>query len=77
MRSDGFKNVSFSSKFWQTNLFIWDILKNSTQKYIMSQGINIFARDNFRAKRLHLSGKLLNEHFALKTLKIVWGNLHM
>ena len=62
MRSDRFENVSISSKFWQTN-FCFNFVKTEIS-------------NNFRAKRLHLSGKLLNEPFALKTLKIVWGSLH-
>ena len=43
----------------------------------LSQGIIFLGRDNSRAKRLHLPGRLHNKHFALKTLKIVRGNLRM
>ena len=68
--------------FCRTNSFIEDILIDFAQKITfgmvsLSQGINFFGRDHSRAKRLHLPGRLLNKHFALKTLKIVRGNLHM
>ena len=78
----GLKSVNFLGYFLSDEFFYWRHSdKFCPKKHLwygsLSQGINFFGRDNSRAKRLHLPGRLLNKHFALKTLKIVRGNLRM